>query len=126
MRTAIRAGRLSAVHDLSDGGLLVAVAEMAMGSENGTIGATLTASGDLPLHAWAFGEDQACYAVTMAADNVDAFLNDAQKAGVPAGVIGTTGGSSLTVEGSAPISLARLIETHEAWLPTYMAAPETH
>lgn len=126
VRTAIRAGRLSAVHDLSDGGLLVAVAEMAMGSENGTIGATLTPSGDLPLHAWAFGEDQACYAVTMATDNVDSFLNDAQKAGVPVSVIGTTGGSSLTVAGSAPISLARLIEAHEAWLPTYMAAPETH
>ncbi|MBL4863964.1 MAG: phosphoribosylformylglycinamidine synthase subunit PurL [Rhodobiaceae bacterium] len=120
IRSAIRAGKVSAVHDISDGGLLVAVAEMAMGSG---VGATLTPSGDLPSHAWAFGEDQACYIVALPSKTAKIFLEEAKTAGVPAKAFGTTGGTELTVEGSAPISLARLVEAHEAWLPTYMAAP---
>ena len=119
IRSAIRAGKVSAVHDISDGGLLVAVAEMAMGSG---VGATLTPSGDLPSHAWAFGEDQACYIVALPSKTAKIFLEEAKTAGVPAKAFGTTGGTELTVEGSAPISLARLVEAHEAWLPTYMAA----
>lgn len=120
VRSAIRAGKVSAVHDISDGGLLVAVAEMTLGSG---IGATLTPSVDLPPHAWAFGEDQACYIVALPPKTSKTFLEEAKTAGVPANAFGTTGGSELTVEGSAPISLAGLVEAHEAWLPNYMAAP---
>jgi phosphoribosylformylglycinamidine synthase len=123
VRNAIRAGRLTAVHDISDGGLLVAIAEMGMSSQ---IGATLTPSKDIPLHAWAFGEDQACYAITVAADKADDLLKEARTAGIPIQVIGTTGGSELTVEGVSPISLADLDTAHEGWLPNYMSAPDTH
>ncbi|MBN4051857.1 phosphoribosylformylglycinamidine synthase II, partial [Parvibaculum lavamentivorans] len=77
---------------------------------------------DLPSHAWAFGEDQACYIVALPSKTTKIFLEEAKTAGVPAKAFGTTGGTELTVEGSAPISLARLVEAHEAWLPTYMAA----
>ena len=123
VRQAIRDGRVSGVHDISDGGLLVAVAEMAMSSG---LGATLTPDTDIPLHAWAFGEDQACYVLSISSGEADRLLSDAGKAGVPAKTIGTAGGTELTVEGSAPISLERLTEAHEAWLPAYMAAPDTH
>ena len=126
VRSAIRGGKVTAVHDISDGGLLVAVAEMAIGSDNASIGAILTKNVDLPEHAWAFGEDQACYVLTLPADTAEAFLAEAASAGVPANVIGSTGGSELTVEGSTPISLARLSDAHEGWLPNYMAAPDTH
>ena len=101
----------------------MAVAEMGMGSG---IGASLTPTKDIPLHAWAFGEDQACYVVTLPATSAETFVKDALSAGIPTQAIGTTGGNELTVEGSHPISLADLDAAHEGWLPNYMSAPDTH
>ena len=61
VRGLIRDGLVTAVHDISDGGLLVALAEMAMASG---IGAVLEAPSNVPAHAFWFGEDQARYVVT--------------------------------------------------------------
>ncbi len=120
VRGLIEAGRVSACHDVSDGGLLVAVAEMALA---GGVGATLAApAGDPPPHAWAFGEDQARYVVAVSADEAEAVLADADAAGVPAAAVGRSGGASLTVSGDHPISLVDLREAHGAWMPAYMAA----
>ncbi|MDO8421623.1 MAG: phosphoribosylformylglycinamidine synthase subunit PurL [Parvibaculum sp.] len=121
VRTEIRSGAFTAVHDASDGGLLVALAEMAMA---GGIGCSVEALSDIPLHAWAFGEDQARYVVTLPAKAADALIDRAAEANVPAFVIGTTGGAELTLKGATPISLGTLKETHEAWFPTYMAGPD--
>ena len=118
IRTEIRAGGLSAVHDVSDGGILAALAEMAIASG---IGAAVTPEAGLPLHAWAFGEDQARYLVTMPAKGAESFIARAAKAAVPALRIGTTGGSELTLAGATPISLVELGVAHEGWLPAYMA-----
>ena len=118
VRGEIEAGRVSACHDLSDGGLLVALAEMAMA---GNIGATVALPKGLPAHAAAFGEDQGRYLVTVG--NGAAFIERAKAAGVPAAMLGTVGGHALTVEGAGAISTADLKRIHEAWLPQYMAAP---
>jgi len=123
VRGLIAQGAVTTCHDLSDGGLAVAVAEMTLA---GGLGATVAVpGGDLPLHAWLFGEDQARYLVTVAADaapgtDLEAVLEAARQAGVPAQQIGVTGGSGLTLPGTAPISLDRLCAAHEGWLPTYM------
>jgi phosphoribosylformylglycinamidine synthase len=66
-----------------------------------------------------FGEDQARYIVTSA--DGAAILAAAAAAGVPAAVIGTTGGATLTLPEGDPISLDGLREAHETWLPTYIA-----
>ena len=59
VRSLIREGKVRAVHDVSDGGLLVAVAEMALA---GGIGVQLFPyEGKLPAHAAWFGEDQGRY-----------------------------------------------------------------
>src|SRR5690349_1166746 len=55
VRAEILAGRIGACHDVSDGGLLVALAEMAMA---GGIGASVAAPPGVPAHAFWFGEDQ--------------------------------------------------------------------
>jgi len=115
VRAEIEARRVSACHDISDGGLLVAVAEMAMA---GTVGATITGIAD---HAAAFGEDQARY--ILAVSDAPGLIARANAAGVPAALLGTTGGDALTVEGHGAISTADLKRAHEAWLPAYMAAP---
>ena len=112
---------MTACHDCSDGGLLVAVAEMAMA---GNLGATVRAPEKLsvPAHAFWFGEDQARYVATVAMGNAERFLSEAKKAGVPVTVLGETGSNALTLVDSGTISVASLRETHEAFFPDLMGA----
>ncbi len=73
----IRGGFVAACHDLSDGGLLVALAEMAMAGMRGlTLDPIPT---ELPLHAYLFGEDQARYLIE--AEDPQAVLDAAQHGG---------------------------------------------
>ncbi|MHB2169451.1 phosphoribosylformylglycinamidine synthase subunit PurL [Alsobacter sp. R-9] len=122
VRSLITGGAVTAVHDLSDGGLAVALAEMAMA---GGVGATITAlPKGVPAHAALFGEDQGRYLVTCPADRVDWVMNTLAAAGVPVQCIGDTGGDTLTLPGEKPISVADLTRAHESWLPGYMAGPD--
>jgi phosphoribosylformylglycinamidine synthase len=114
VRSEIAAGRIAACHDVSDGGLLVALAEMAIA---GGIGAALTLERLDP--AYLFGEDQARYVLTTR--DPDAVLAAAAKAKVPARRLGTTGGAALTVSAGDAISVDELRRINEAWLPGYMS-----
>jgi phosphoribosylformylglycinamidine synthase len=96
----IAAGTVNAVHDLSDGGLAVAVAEMAMASG---LGAVVEVALDA---ASAFGEDQGRYLVTAPAGVV---IDGAT-------LIGTVGGDALVLNGET-VTMAELKRTHEATLP---------
>ncbi|MCJ2128533.1 phosphoribosylformylglycinamidine synthase subunit PurL [Methylobacterium sp. E-045] len=119
VRSLIVSGLVDTVHDLSDGGLAVALAEMAIA---GGIGATLPdAPADLPAHAYLFGEDQARYLLSVDPENVPDLLYSANAQGIPAAVVGLTGGRDLTLPAGETISVADLREAHEGWLPTYMA-----
>ncbi len=121
VRMQIQAGRIAACHDLSDGGLGLALAEMAMA---GGVGLTVSPPADTgcPPHAWLFGEDQARYVLAVRPAAVEAVSRDAAAAGVPAARLGTSGGATLTVEGLLAISVAELRRAHESWLPAYMEA----
>jgi phosphoribosylformylglycinamidine synthase subunit PurL len=116
----IRNGRVSAVHDLSDGGLAVALAEMAMA---GGIGGNVEAEGDLS-HAFFFGEDQGRYVLTAPAAESAAIAEEAKRLGVPLSRIGVTGGQTLKLGGAAPLALAAMSEAYENWLPDYMSHPQ--
>jgi phosphoribosylformylglycinamidine synthase subunit PurL len=118
VRALIRDGLLTAVHDVSDGGLLVALAEMAIASR---IGAVIEAPPGVPAHAFWFGEDQGRYVVTT--NNADAVMRQARAANVPATRLGATGGEVLAVAGERPVLVKDLRARFEAWLPAYMAAP---
>ncbi len=120
MRRLIEDGLVRTCHDVSDGGLFVAVAEMALA---GGIGVTLEPPLDgLAPHAWLFGEDQARYVIAAEPGEATTIVAEAAAAGVPAAAVGRTGGDALTVSGDHPISLGELREAHEGWLPDYMAA----
>jgi phosphoribosylformylglycinamidine synthase subunit PurL len=116
VRSLISGRAITACHDLSDGGLLVTLAEMAMA---GNLGADI----DLPVRGDAagflFGEDQARYVVTTS--DADAIMAQAKAAGVPVLRLGTTGGATLKLGGGDAISVDNLKTAHEAWLPEYMA-----
>ena len=124
VRRQIENGRLSACHDVSDGGLLVALAEMILAA-----GRPLGAGIDLPAGvpdaaAWLFGEDQARYLVSAPEAEAALLTADAARERIPCTAIGKTGGAALTVAGAGAISVEELRRIHEAWLPSYMAAAE--
>ncbi|GAB4067576.1 phosphoribosylformylglycinamidine synthase subunit PurL [Ancylobacter sonchi] len=120
VRALIADGLVSAVHDVSDGGLLVALAEMAMASG---IGASLLAEpAEVNPHAFWFGEDQARYIVTVSTGEKATVLKRAESAGVPVAKLGSTGGDKLTIPGERPIVIDALRERSESWLPIYMGA----
>jgi len=119
VRGLIREGTATAVHDVSDGGLAVAVAEMAMASG---IGASIDLpDGANPAAVW-FGEDQGRYLVTIRNDGD--LLRDiggkARERGFTAHRIGATGGTELKLAGARAIPVAELKAAHEAWFPGFM------
>ncbi|MEQ8398069.1 phosphoribosylformylglycinamidine synthase subunit PurL [Thalassobaculum sp.] len=119
VRRLINDAAVTACHDVGDGGLLVAVAEMALAGRG--LGATVEIPTGALAYAWCFGEDQGRYVVTT--DDPDRVLSAAAAAGVPASVVGTsTDDGDLTVGGSDLISVETLRQRHEAWLPGYMAS----
>jgi phosphoribosylformylglycinamidine synthase len=118
VRKLVREGRVTAVHDLSDGGLAVGLAEMTLKTG---IGVTLDvgALGGLPSHAALFGEDQGRYLVSCTEAQADAILEAAGD--VPVDRIGTTGGTSLNLPGEAAIEVSDIRRVRDAWMPRFMA-----
>ena len=116
IRALIRDGLVTAAHDVSDGGVLVALAEMAMASG---IGAVLEAPPGVPANAFWFGEDQARYVVT--AKDADLIAQRAQSAAVPLARLGATGGRILALGEERPLPVDDLRKRFEHWLPAYMA-----
>jgi phosphoribosylformylglycinamidine synthase len=114
VRAQILSGAVSACHDAADGGLLVAVAEMALA---GDAGVNLTQEADASY--W-FGEDQARY--VLAVPDPAAVLAAAAAAGIPATQIGSsTNGNKLTLPNAVAISLPQLRDAHEGFFPKWFA-----
>jgi phosphoribosylformylglycinamidine synthase len=121
VRALIAAGLVTAVHDLSDGGLLVALAEMAMAAKIGAVLEEPHASLGIPAHAFWFGEDQGRYLVTARHAAVAEVLRAAAAAGVAVSRIGATGGPALALPDERPLRVDDLTRRFEGWLPAYLA-----
>ncbi|MBK0398942.1 phosphoribosylformylglycinamidine synthase subunit PurL [Limibaculum sp. M0105] len=102
-------GLISAAHDLSDGGLGVAAAEMALAAGTGV--ALDAAEGMTPL-AWFFGEDQGRYLIAAPEAAVDEITRLAIAAQVPVRRVGMTGGDTVRL-GTSEVTLSGLREVHE-------------
>jgi phosphoribosylformylglycinamidine synthase len=111
VRALILSGSATAVHDCADGGLLVAVAEMAMA---GRVGARVTLPAGSPA-AVAFGEDQGRYVITVKSGTT------LPACPVPLVRLGTVGGNAVAVEGHGAQQVDALRLAHEAFLPGLMA-----
>ena len=116
VRARILSGQVSACHDLSGGGLLVGIAEMAMAGGTG-IKLDVPASGMSP-HAYWFGEDQGRYLLAVA--DGPALIEQARRAGIEGRLLGRSGGDGLTLPSGATISLQRLRQAHHAFFPRLM------
>jgi phosphoribosylformylglycinamidine synthase subunit PurL len=114
VRDLIAQNLITACHDVSDGGLLIAVCEMAMA---GNIGFTL-ASQNISVPYW-FGEDQARYVITTHnAAAVQSFLESRK---IPCEIVGHTGGAHIHLPDGDSLTVTELVAINESWLPRYMA-----
>jgi phosphoribosylformylglycinamidine synthase len=119
VRGVIRARRVNACHDISDGGLLVALAEMAIAGGRG-VEIAIPPGAESRL-GWLYGEDQARYLLACRPGNLDAVVAAAKAAKTPVSIIGHAGGRELKVAGIMAISVAKLAEAHEYWFPAFMS-----
>jgi phosphoribosylformylglycinamidine synthase len=117
VRDMIRGGHVTACHDLSDGGLAVALAEMALA---GNMGCKINDPGP-PLHARLFGEDQGRYLLTANVDHAAHIVREALARAVPGVSIGVTGGDAVVLHDGNAVKVAELRQLHEGWFPTYMS-----
>ncbi len=120
VRAQIASHRVAACHDVSDGGLLVAIAEMVMA---GGVGCTLDVpQSGMPPHAYWFAEDQSRYVLAVA--DGTALLRAAEAAGIAARRLGRAarpgGEAGLTLPSGATISIARLENAHRRFFPDLM------
>ncbi len=105
----VAARAVRGVHDCSDGGVAVALVEMAI---TGDCGFTAAPEAELVPAAWCFAESTSRVLVTVDPAAIGALIERAADAGVPAVVVGTTGGARLIVEGAFDVALA---DASRAW-----------
>ena len=118
VRGLITSRRAHACHDVSDGGVMVAVAEMALAAD---LGVELKLHPDVETpHAFLFGEDQARYLISVGDNDLNAILTTAEDRRVPCMKIGRVEGISLSVEGHFDILLNELRDQHARFLPELM------
>ena len=125
-------GRVTAVHDVSDGGLLVAVTEMALASGIGavvTVGENWHPYPPSSLTQKMFGEDQARYVVSVAdTEDMEEIINSLHHFGNHCRMIGWTEGDTIEVRDTlrkidfASIPLSDLRAAHEGFFPKLMGA----
>ena len=116
VREAIAKGLASSAQDISDGGLLVAMAEMVMA---GQCGAKITLPDSGSVHGWAFGEDQARYILAVRDAGEFAALCAAHQ--IEAACIGETiSKTELTVGDLPPISKEEMVAWHTSPIPALM------
>ena len=119
VREQIEAGALTCVHDLSDGGLIGAAADIALASD---CGVELDASSEAHAHVLLFSEDQARYLVAVA--DATEIIAAAQAAGLRASVVGRAKGRDFASGGPGGelfrLPLDHLREMHESWMPAWI------
>ncbi|MDZ4777034.1 MAG: phosphoribosylformylglycinamidine synthase subunit PurL [Alphaproteobacteria bacterium] len=116
VRGLIRDGFATIVHDLSDGGLAAAVADLALVND---IGVYLEPRRDIDATAWLWGEDQARYLIAVPASEAEFIYTTADEAGVIAEPVGVVGGCEIAF-GDEALDLADLRAAWEGWMPGYM------
>ncbi|MBI4724408.1 MAG: phosphoribosylformylglycinamidine synthase II, partial [Rhodomicrobium sp.] len=119
IRGLIQAGETRTVHDVSGGGLLVALAGMALAGGRGFRYLPQT---NTPAHASAFGEDQGRYVVALSAHRLERVMQQAAGLGLPVRIVAHIEGGGISVPGEDALPLSRLREAHEGWLPNYIGA----
>tara|TARA_Y100001936_G_scaffold254020_1_gene323578 strand:- start:1576 stop:3780 length:2205 start_codon:yes stop_codon:yes gene_type:complete len=111
----IEQNKFEAVHDIGDGGLLVALAEMSIYGGKG-VNLDINKSS---LIEYLFGEDQSRYLVEISKDNFEEFMRKAEKNNVSVEKIGITQADQFEVKNIGKIKVDDLIQAHESWFKKF-------
>jgi phosphoribosylformylglycinamidine synthase subunit PurL len=121
VRSLIAAGMVNAVHDVSDGGVACAAAEMALAAN---VGVSIGFDDDAEPLAAFFGETQARYLLALPASQLEALDRRAALADIEVMACGMFSGEDILFDFDEDhvdtVSLAALRKAHESWLPGYM------
>jgi phosphoribosylformylglycinamidine synthase len=115
---AIKAGFITAAHDVSDGGLAITLAEMAIFGDKGADLTFEDISGNT--HEVLFSEAQSGIAITVEAENLPKVVSHFEKAGVPTHVLGNVKGNMLKIAGIGELSVTEMKGTYESVIPNAM------
>ena len=119
VRRLIEQGRVDTCHDVSDGGLAVAIVEMAMPRG---LGAQVGQASIADAIGFWFGEDQARYVIAVPFAQAEKIVAEARAASITVAELGKTGGDSFSIDGKDSIAIAKLRTAHEDWFPNFMKA----
>jgi len=117
VRELIVSGQVTACHDLSDGGLLIALCEMTFAKN---IGAAIAYENNLNIFEFLFGEDQARYLITATPENSVAIIAAANSLNIATQHLGKTGGDAIIINDLLNEKIADLKKINADWLPNYM------
>ncbi len=117
VRSLVETDAVKTVHDISDGGLLVAVTEMALAGRRGF---RYVHHPNLAPHAAAFGEDQGRYLVAASKNAAEEILERAKSFGLPARIAAYIEGDEIVISDEDKLDLSQIRELHEGWLPNFM------
>jgi phosphoribosylformylglycinamidine synthase subunit PurL len=120
VRALIGAGAVKACHDLSDGGLAIGLADMAIASG---IGLAVSLPSGVSVEAGLFSEDQARYVLAVDPAKADIVFDALDVAGVICAPIGQAGGCELAIQNVLTIDIDDLKQSFEAWMPNWIATP---
>jgi phosphoribosylformylglycinamidine synthase len=115
---ASKGGTIVAAHDISDGGIAIALTEMAMKSG---IGVTVEIPAGLDPFVFCFSESAGRAIAVVSIAHEAAFSAACAAAGLPATRLGTTGGGSVAVTGQFSAGMEELRRSHEATIPAILA-----
>jgi phosphoribosylformylglycinamidine synthase len=121
VRGLIEQGRVDTCHDVSDGGILVAIAEMTLPKG---IGTSVGQAGIADTIGFWFGEDQARYLIAAPFTAAEKIVAEARAAGIAVAELGRTGGTDIVIDDEARIAVVNLRTAHEGWFPKFMAGEE--
>ncbi|WP_254474131.1 phosphoribosylformylglycinamidine synthase subunit PurL [Bartonella sp. B1098] len=117
VRDVIHNGFVHAAHDISDGGLAIALAEMVIKAGKGI---KVKLSNKSSHHAELFGEDQGRYLLAVKPNALNSFKKHAQTHAVSLIELGQVEGDSLHIDGIFALSVENLTQAYESWFPQFM------
>ncbi len=118
-RNLIRRGMVKSAHDISNGGMAVAISESAVQGKIGVEITTPAPSGCIDRIAALFGESQSRIILSASPSNVEAIINAASDANVPACTIGNVGGDRISIADMVDLPLA---DAEDVWLNAFERA----
>jgi len=120
VRGLVCSGLVAGVHDIAEGGLALALAEMAV---RGRVGCEVSAGSN---HVALFNETPGRVLVCVGKDELDEVVSAAEQAGVPYSVLGIAGGRRIAIGGLIDLSLEEASAAHVDCLPNAMGAGTTN